>query len=93
MGADEGNVAGAADAVGGEASGVGTADIGESDGLGLQVEELDGLVDGVLSHLSVGSPLSTGAGEETGGRCCDEMASDEGFGVLRVGVLDKRSDA
>ncbi|KAI6752390.1 hypothetical protein HG530_013759 [Fusarium avenaceum] len=91
VGADEGNVAGAADAVGGEASGVGTADIGESDGSGLDVEELEGLVDGVLSHLSVCGPLSSGAGEEAGGRGCNEVASDEGFGVLRVGVLDESS--
>lgn len=93
MGADERNIAGAADTGGGEASSVGTADVGKSDSLGLEVEELDGLVDGVLSHLTVCSPLATSAGEEAGGRGGDEVVSDERLGVLGVGVLDERSDA
>lgn len=93
VGTDQRNVARAADAAGGEAGSAGAADVGKSHGLGLEVEELDGLVDGVLGHFTVGSPLATGAGEQTGGGCGDEMASDEGLSVLGVGVLDKRSDA
>lgn len=91
--ANERNVASAAEARGGEAACVGTADVGERDSLGLELKHLYGLVDSILGHLTVCSPLATGAGEETGWRGGDEVASDEGFGVLRVGVLDERSDA
>lgn len=93
MGADKRHVARAAHAAGGEAGSAGAADVGKSHGLGLEVEELDGLVDGILSHFTVGGPLTTSAGEETRGRGGDEMASDEGLGVLGVGVLDERSNA
>ncbi|GKT76549.1 hypothetical protein ColTof4_08972 [Colletotrichum tofieldiae] len=93
VGTNKGHVGGDALAGGGEGGETGTGDIREGDGLGLELEGLDGLVDGVLGHLAVGGPLAAGAGEEARVGDGDEVGADERFGVLGVGVLDQGADS
>lgn len=69
------------------------ADVGERNGARGEVEGLDGFVDGVFGHLAVGSPFAAGTGEQASGGDSDEVASDEGFGILGLGVSDKGTDS
>jgi hypothetical protein len=92
VGTDEGSSKSAAFASSGETWETGTADVGERNRAGLEVECFDGFIDSILGHLTVGGPLATGACEETRGGDSDEMAADERLGVLGLGIPDKGTD-
>lgn len=63
-----------------------------ADRTGLQAKGRDGFVNSFLGHLSVSGPLTTRNGDETAIAGCDEMVTDETFGLGLFGVADKRTD-
>ncbi|GKT57296.1 hypothetical protein ColTof3_04635 [Colletotrichum tofieldiae] len=96
VGADEPDLVGLAGAVedGAVVDQLGAADArGVGDGPGPQPELGDGGVDALLGHLAVGRPLAARARQEARGGDVDEVAADEGLGVLGLGVLDERAEA
>jgi hypothetical protein len=65
--------------------------VGLALGVSDEAEFLDGSVDRLLGHGSVGRPLPTGDGKKTTLGDVDHVVSDKGLGVLGVRVLDERS--
>lgn len=58
---------------------------------GLEVELLDGCVDGFFSHGSVSRPFTTCDRHQPGFRSVDHVVSDKRLSVCRVGVSNQRS--
>ena len=58
----------------------------------LQLEFLDGLVNGLFSHLSVSGPLATGHGKKSRFRGGEQVVSDKTFRLGLLRVADKRTD-
>lgn len=56
----------------------------------LEGELFDGSVDRLLRHRAVSCPFPSGDREETTLRDIDQVVTNEGLGVLRVGILDER---